>query len=192
MKETCSPSADAERRRIDAGSASAPHPANERGGFASSGRGSVVSSVVGNGTDTLFDAATATSAGRDGHSPAWMAQAACRGADAPCMFADRWGIGRGAARQRAAALAACRSCPVRRECGIAALADVDAGMSLYGVLCGVEFTDVTPCRQERDVARLRVVVAGLDVAQRAARQTDVLAVSALANSNRSMVRSAHA
>jgi hypothetical protein len=78
------------------------------------------------------------------------------------MFADRWGIGREARRHRAAALAACRRCPVRRECGQAALADVDAGMSLYGVLCGIEFTDVTPSRQQRDVARLRTVVASLE------------------------------
>jgi len=44
----------------------------------------------------------------------------------------------------------------------AACREVDAGVSLYGVLCGVAFTDVTPSRQWRDVARLRAVVASLD------------------------------
>jgi hypothetical protein len=77
------------------------------------------------------------------------------------MFVDQWGTGRDARRRRAAALATCRRCAVRRECGLAALADVDAGMTLYGVLCGVEFTDVTPCRQQKDVARLRAVVVKL-------------------------------
>jgi hypothetical protein len=80
------------------------------------------------------------------------------------MFVDQWGAGRDARRCRVAALATCRTCVVRRECGLAALADVDAGMSLYGVLCGVEFTDVTPSRQQKDVDRLRAVVAKLDEA----------------------------
>jgi hypothetical protein len=35
-------------------------------------------------------------------------------------------------------------------------------MSLYGVRCGVEFTDVTASRQQRDVDRLRAVIARLD------------------------------
>jgi hypothetical protein len=35
------------------------------------------------------------------------------------------------------------------------------GLCLYGVRCGIEFTDVTPSRQERDVERLRAVVADL-------------------------------
>ena len=78
------------------------------------------------------------------------------------MFADHWGVGPDARRRRAAALQTCRKCPVRRACGLSALAAVDAGFSLYGVLCGVAFTDVTPSRQWRDVARLRAVVASLD------------------------------
>jgi hypothetical protein len=78
------------------------------------------------------------------------------------MFADHWGVGGEARRRRAAALRTCRACPVRRPCGLAALAAVNAGFSLYGVLCGVAFTDVTPSRQERDIARLRAVVASLD------------------------------
>jgi len=78
------------------------------------------------------------------------------------MFADGWGVGRDARRHRAAALATCRACAVRRQCGQAALANVEDGMSLYGVLCGVEFTDVTASRQQRDVDRLRAVIARLD------------------------------
>ena len=92
----------------------------------------------------------------------WFAEAACREVDAPSMFADHWGVGADARRRRAAALRTCRKCPVRRACGLSALAAVDAGFSLYGVLCGVAFTDVTPSRQWRDVARLRSVVASLD------------------------------
>jgi hypothetical protein len=48
-------------------------------------------------------------------------------------------------------------------------------MSLYGVLCGVEFTDVTASRQQRDVDRLRAVIARLDelVAPDAHPATDV-------------------
>jgi hypothetical protein len=81
------------------------------------------------------------------------------------MFADGWGVGREARRRRTAALATCRKCVVRRHCGVSALAEVDAGMSLYGVVCGIEFTDVTPSRQSRDVARLRAVVAKFDPAR---------------------------
>jgi hypothetical protein len=94
----------------------------------------------------------------------WVGRAACREDDAPPMFADQWGIGRNARRHRAAALASCRRCAVRRECGLAALADADAGMGVYGVHCGVEFTDVTPSRQERDLARLRAVLVRMDSA----------------------------
>src|SRR3954466_4256763 len=94
-------------------------------------------------------------------SAAWSRDAACREDSAPPMFADSWGAGRDARRHRAAALATCRTCVVRRQCGEAALATVDAGMSLYGVLCGVEFTDVTASRQQRDVERLRAVIARL-------------------------------
>jgi hypothetical protein len=92
---------------------------------------------------------------------AWIDDAACREDSAPSMFADSWGAGRDARRHRAAALATCRNCVVRRQCGEAALATVEAGMSLYGVLCGVEFTDVTASRQQRDVDRLRAVIARL-------------------------------
>ena len=93
--------------------------------------------------------------------PKWHAQAACKDEGAPTMFADAWGEGRTARIRRAAALRCCTRCPVRRECGEQALADVEAGMSLYGVFCGIEFTDVTPCRQEPDLARLRALVADL-------------------------------
>ena len=91
----------------------------------------------------------------------WIDGAACREDGAPSMFADSWEAGRAARRYRAAALATCRACVVRRQCGEAALANVEAGMSLYGVLCGVEFTDVTASRQRRDVDRLRAVIATL-------------------------------
>jgi Transcription factor WhiB len=115
--------------------------------------------------DLALDLGTATATIAAGSHPAhWVNRAACRGLDAPSMFADRWGVGAQARRLRTAALATCRTCVVRRECGLAALADIDAGMSLYGVHCGIEFTDVTPSRQERDVARLRTVVASLDPA----------------------------
>ena len=142
--------------------------------------------------DNSSSGATATAAGLKTQSATtWMTGAACRGADAPCMFADRWGIGQSARRQRTAALAACRRCPVRRECGLAALADVEAGMSLYGVLCGVEFTDVTPSRQQRDVARLRLVVAALEEGPSGGRPAAVISVSPRQGSKRSLVQSAH-
>lgn len=88
---------------------------------------------------------------------------ACQELDAPSMFADDWGTGRLGRRQRARALACCRGCPTRLDCGRQALAEFDSGLCLYGVRCGIEFTDVTPSRQERDIARLRVVVAHLTV-----------------------------
>jgi hypothetical protein len=141
--------------------------------------------------DTSSSRVTATATGLKTQSATWMTGAACRGADAPCMFADRWGIGESARRQRTAALAACRRCPVRRECGLAALADVDAGMSLYGVLCGVEFTDVTPSRQQRDVARLRLVVAALEEDPSGGRPVAVITVSPRQGGKRSLVQSAH-
>jgi len=99
------------------------------------------------------------------------------------MFADSWEVGRAARRYRAAALATCRACVVRRQCGEAALANVQAGMSLYGVLCGVEFTDVTASRQQRDVDRLRAVIARLG--ERAA--PDAPAITAVPLSCRSSV-----
>ena len=111
---------------------------------------------------TLTATPDASTAGRGEQPTHWVAEAACREVDAPSMFADHWGVGADARRRRAAALRTCRKCPVRRACGLAALAAVDAGVSLYGVLCGVAFTDVTPSRQWRDVARLRAVVASLD------------------------------
>jgi hypothetical protein len=77
------------------------------------------------------------------------------------MFADEWGVGRQGRRHRAAALSSCRRCPVRQQCGLQALAEVDSGLCLYGVRCGIEFTDVTPSRQQRDLERLRAVVAGM-------------------------------
>jgi hypothetical protein len=100
---------------------------------------------------------------RSSRPPAWVALAACREEGAPSMFADHWGVGRDARRHRTAALACCRTCPVRRQCGLAALADADAGLGIYGVHCGVEFTDVTPSRQARDIVRLRTVVAELQL-----------------------------
>src|SRR5262245_20861187 len=78
---------------------------------------------------------------------AWPDQAACREPEAPSMFADEWGVGRLGRRRRAAALSCCRRCPVRQECGLQALDEVDSGLCLYGVRCGIEFTDVTPSRQ---------------------------------------------
>jgi len=47
------------------------------------------------------------------------------------------------------------------ECGVQALDEADEGLCLYGVRCGIEFTDVTPSRQQPDIDRLRAVVAGL-------------------------------
>jgi hypothetical protein len=91
---------------------------------------------------------------------AWASHAECRGPDAPSMFADDWGVGRPGRRRRATALACCRRCPVRRDCGLRALAEAEAGLCLYGVRCGIEFTDVTPSRQQRDIQRLRTAVAG--------------------------------
>ena len=92
---------------------------------------------------------------------AWVSRAACSEPDAPSMFADDWGIGRHGRRRRAAALASCRQCSVRQDCGLQALAEVEAGLCLYGVRCGIEFTDVTPSRQQRDIERLRAAVAGM-------------------------------
>src|SRR5262249_45903446 len=97
----------------------------------------------------------------------WFDLAACRRDGAPDMFADQWGVGRDGRRRRSAALATCRACPVRSESGRAALAEIAAGLVLSGVRCGVEFTDVTPSRQSRDVDRLRLVVARLDQGLRA-------------------------
>ena len=95
----------------------------------------------------------------DGSS--WAIDAACREPDAPSMFVDEWGAGRVGRRRRAAALSVCRRCPVRQECGIQALAEVDSGLCLYGVRCGIEFTDVTPSRQQQDIDRLEAIVARL-------------------------------
>jgi len=77
------------------------------------------------------------------------------------MFADDWGTGLQGRRRRTAALSCCRRCPVRSECGVQALDEADEGLCLYGVRCGIEFTDVTPSRQQPDIDRLRSVVAGL-------------------------------
>jgi hypothetical protein len=77
------------------------------------------------------------------------------------MFVDDWGVGRPGRRRRAAALACCRRCAVRRDCGLQALAEVEDGLCLYGIRCGIEFTDVTPSRQLRDIERLRAVVASI-------------------------------
>ena len=98
---------------------------------------------------------------RSPHGAAWAGLAACCEPNAPSMFADEWGVGRHGRRLRAAALACCRRCAVRQECGVQALVEVDSGLCLYGVRCGIEFTDVTPSRQQRDIDRLRAVVAGL-------------------------------
>jgi hypothetical protein len=92
---------------------------------------------------------------------AWDRYAACREPDAPSMFVDDWGVGRAGRRCRATALACCRRCVVRWECGRRALAEVEDGLCLYGVRCGIEFTDVTPSRQQRDIERLYAVVASL-------------------------------
>jgi hypothetical protein len=77
------------------------------------------------------------------------------------MFPDEWPIGREGRTARSQALQLCRFCPVRLECGQEAVRRLDAGQILYGVHCGVVFTDVTPSRQARDVKRLRSVVAAL-------------------------------
>jgi hypothetical protein len=77
------------------------------------------------------------------------------------MFEDAWGIGREGRSKRATALRCCQRCPVRRECGQAALDAFDAGQAIYGVVGGIEFTDVTPSRQVPDVERLRAVVVKL-------------------------------
>ena len=104
---------------------------------------------------------TETNTPRPQTGSAWANLAACREQDAPSMFVDQWGVGPRARRLRAAALSCCRRCPVRPDCGLEALAEVDAGLCLYGVRCGIEFTDVTPSRQQRDIARLRALVAKL-------------------------------
>jgi hypothetical protein len=91
----------------------------------------------------------------------WTSRAACSEPGAPSMFADDWGVGRSGRRRRAIALACCRRCAVRQNCGLQALVEVEAGLCLYGVRCGIEFTDVTPSRQQRDVERLRAAVAGV-------------------------------
>jgi hypothetical protein len=66
---------------------------------------------------------TIDSLDRSSHESGWPHDAACREPNAPSMFADEWGVGRPGRRRRAAALAWCRRCPVRKECGLQALAE---------------------------------------------------------------------
>jgi hypothetical protein len=82
--------------------------------------------------------------------------AACQAPDAPSPFPDEWGVGRQGRAKRAQALAICRTCPVRRECGLQALREFDSGLVVYGIRCGIAFTDIT--RQDRQIARLRTLV----------------------------------
>ena len=84
-------------------------------------------------------------------------RAACQAPDAPSVFPDDWGVGRKGRAKRAQALALCRTCAVRRECGLQALREFDSGLDLYGIRCGIAFTDIT--RQDRSAARLRILVA---------------------------------
>lgn len=81
----------------------------------------------------------------------------CQEPDAPSVFPDAWGIGRRGRARRSQALALCRMCPQKLQCARQALAEVEAGMPLYGVRAGVAFVDVA--RQDRQVARLRALVA---------------------------------
>jgi hypothetical protein len=83
-------------------------------------------------------------------------RAACQAPDAPSVFPDDWGAGRQGRAKRAQALAVCRTCSVRRDCGLEALRDFDAGLVVYGIRCGIVFTDIT--RQDRQIARLRTMV----------------------------------
>jgi hypothetical protein len=83
-------------------------------------------------------------------------RAACQAPDAPSPFPDDWGVGRRARAKRAQALANCRTCPIRRECGLEALREFDIGLPVYGIRCGIAFTDLT--RQDRQIARLRTLV----------------------------------
>ena len=106
---------------------------------------------------------------RSSHGSALASHAACCEPNAPSMFPDEWGVGRHGRRHRAAALSCCRRCAVRQECGVQALAEVDDGLCLYGVRCGIEFTDVTPSRQQRDIDRLRALVTDMVEASNAAR-----------------------
>ena len=86
----------------------------------------------------------------------WTKSAACQAPDAPSPFPDDWGVGRQGRAKRAQALAVCRTCPVRRECGLQALREFDRGLDVYGIRCGIAFTDIT--RQDRQIARLRTLV----------------------------------
>jgi hypothetical protein len=82
--------------------------------------------------------------------------AACQAPDAPSPFPDDWGVGRPGRAMRARALAICRTCQIRRECGLQALREFDSGLPVYGIRCGIAFTDLT--RQDRQIARLRTLV----------------------------------
>ncbi len=83
-------------------------------------------------------------------------RAACQEPGAPSLFPDDWGVGRQGRAKRAQALAICRTCPVVRECGLQALREFDSGLEVYGIRCGIAFTDIT--RQDRQIARLRNLV----------------------------------
>jgi hypothetical protein len=67
-----------------------------------------------------------------------------------------WGVGRHGRAKRARALAVCRTCTVSRDCGLKALREFDSGLEVYGIRCGIVFTDIT--RQDRQIARLRTLV----------------------------------
>ena len=82
---------------------------------------------------------------------------ACAAPDAPSPFPDDWGTGRHGRARRSRALANCRTCPIRRQCGEEALDEYEAGLDLYGIRGGVVFSDVT--RPEAAIVRLRRLVA---------------------------------
>ena len=88
-----------------------------------------------------------------------MKDAACAQPGAPSAFPEDWGTGlRGRAR-KAQALALCRTCPVKRECAIRAIAEFDRGLEQYGIRGGIAFADLDRARQAPKIDRLRAMVA---------------------------------
>lgn len=84
--------------------------------------------------------------------------ASCRQPGAPSPFPDDWGIGRRGVAIHSRALALCRGCPVRILCGQRALEEYESHREVYGVRCGIAFTDVERVRQALKIECLRAIL----------------------------------